>query len=722
MTLRKSILLLVSLSMIAALVACSSSSTHVTPVTPISVTLSTTPTALFVGDTTPITATVANDSANAGVTWSCAPAGTCGSFSSATSASGTAVTYTAPSSVPTSTVVITATSVTDTTKSASTPAITINAASGITVTVSTAPPSTLVPGATATITAIVSGDPNSAGVNWSCAPASTCGSFSASTGTYPTFSTTYTAPGTPGVVTITATSVTDNAASASVTVTITSAAAGTLTPSSNYVFSLSGFDTNDNPYFVAGVFTLSSDGATISGGEQDFTDYEDEALSDAITGGTISAPDAAGNVTITLNTGDGNIGPGGDGTETLVATLVSSSKAVIAEYDTWATSSGTLDLQDPTAAAATPSAGYAFFVAGVDWNGYPLAIGGVINVDGGTTNPVGISGTGSIFDANDQGDLFPGEGFVANENSVSSPDALGRVEFALTPDDSTETFLPIDLVGYIVDATHIRLVETADDNASITGGTALGQGANTGKFSSIAGNSYVAGLAGYNPNGAFQGAGLLTAGSSSFTGTVNYNDLSGTAPQAPDSVTEGTTYTVDPTGRVSIPGMTDGNNDGVDFNLQLYLDGNGKALTITMDNNDVLAGLAYQQTVPSGGFTVASFNGTYAMGATGANQPMGNEYELDAVGPVTSAGMGDFTGFVDLNWIFNSGPTADLVMPGAFNTTATNGVFAGYITGLDVTTSTNQDVFSYYLIDSTKGVAIETDTNQLTLGYFLLQR
>jgi hypothetical protein len=61
-------------------------------------------------------------------------------------------------------------------------------------------------------------------------------------------------------------------------------------------------------------------------------------------------------------------------------------------------------------------------------------------------------------------------------------------------------------------------------------------------------------------------------------------------------------------------------------------------------------------------------------------------------------------------------------MPGAFNTTATNGVFAGYITGLDVTTSTNQDVFSYYLIDSTKGVAIETDTNQLTLGYFLLQK
>ena len=80
MTYRKSILLLISLSMIAALVACSSSSTP-----PITVTLSVVPTSLQVGATQAITATVANDSANRGVTWSCTPgnsAATCGSFSS----------------------------------------------------------------------------------------------------------------------------------------------------------------------------------------------------------------------------------------------------------------------------------------------------------------------------------------------------------------------------------------------------------------------------------------------------------------------------------------------------------------------------------------------------------------------------------------------------------------------------------------------------------------
>jgi hypothetical protein len=42
------------------------------------------------------------------------------------------------------------------------------------------------------------------------------------------------------------------------------------------------------------------------------------------------------------------------------------------------------------------------------------------------------------------------------------------------------------------------------------------------------------------------------------------------------------------------------------------------------------------------------------------------------------------------------------------------------ITGLDVLGPANQDTFTYYLIDNQRAVAIETDPNQLTLGYFEL--
>ncbi len=66
--------------------------------------------------TASITATVSNDSAAKGVTWSCTPASSCGSFNPTATASGTATTYTAPGAA--GSVVVTATSVSDTTKTA----------------------------------------------------------------------------------------------------------------------------------------------------------------------------------------------------------------------------------------------------------------------------------------------------------------------------------------------------------------------------------------------------------------------------------------------------------------------------------------------------------------------------------------------------------------------------------------------------------------------------
>jgi hypothetical protein len=67
-----------------------------------------------------IAATVTNDAANMGVTWSCAPAGSCGSFSVSPTASGGVTVYSAPAITPAGgTVMLTATSVSDPTKTAS---------------------------------------------------------------------------------------------------------------------------------------------------------------------------------------------------------------------------------------------------------------------------------------------------------------------------------------------------------------------------------------------------------------------------------------------------------------------------------------------------------------------------------------------------------------------------------------------------------------------------
>jgi hypothetical protein len=89
----------------------------------ISVGVSPTSASVQTGQSQNFTATVANDNQNKGVTWALSGAGctggACGTVSSTSSTSGTAITYTAPASVPNpATVTLTSTSVADATKSA----------------------------------------------------------------------------------------------------------------------------------------------------------------------------------------------------------------------------------------------------------------------------------------------------------------------------------------------------------------------------------------------------------------------------------------------------------------------------------------------------------------------------------------------------------------------------------------------------------------------------
>jgi hypothetical protein len=509
-------------------------------------------------------------------------------------------------------------------------------------------------------------------------------------------------------------------------------------PSGNYVFSLSGKDAV-SPYFVSGVFTVAN--GAITGGEQDFIDFVNYGTDDQIdpTGSTISKT-ADGNLQITLVTctgmacGDPDLNVGVAGVETLdgIFLPLNSKKAYITEFDASATATGTLEVQDPTAAAATPTAGYAFSLSGLDASesGSAMTIGGIINID--NSGAAGkISGAGSVFDADDYGTPAPAETF--DSGTVAAPDPFGRVVFTVYPTNYNPDGAPfapgalfLALAGYIVDANHIRLVETRDNYHFTLGGTALKQ-ADTGQFNSasISANSYVVGLTGTGLLGddapaALQVAGLLTANSDGTVGgTINYNSinnvLTGIPNQLPISVSAGN-YVVDNTGRVTLSGVTAGPQT---FTLQLYLDGNGHALAATMDGHDVMGGVGYQQ---SGVFSASSFNGVYAIDATGWDH--NNSGEFDAVGPITAMGSaGTFSGTADLNWRSSSTPATFLALnvSGTF-TPAASGVFTGSITGLDVTTPANSGQFTFYLIDSTgDSIAIETDSNQLTLAFLSQQ-
>src|SRR6266403_1301118 len=177
------------------------------------------------GGSQQFTATVRNDWRNRGVRWTLSGAGcsgsTCGTLSATTSASRTPITYTAPPSVPNpATVNLTATSVSNTAKRASATITVTGSSAARSVTISPKRGGVTIT-QTMPVTATVQNDAGAAGVTWSASGAAcsgtTCGTFAKVTSN----SATYAAPNTPGIYSITATSVADVTKSASISIGVT---------------------------------------------------------------------------------------------------------------------------------------------------------------------------------------------------------------------------------------------------------------------------------------------------------------------------------------------------------------------------------------------------------------------------------------------------------------------------------------------------------------------
>jgi hypothetical protein len=680
------------------------------PASPLSVVfVSTPPTSLAVNAASTLVAATTYPSGTVGgnmaVTWTvtCGAANACGTFGPSDELG--AVTYTAPSSIPSGkTVKVTATSVANPSLSASA-TITIVAPLPIAVSFAPTPPASIQVGAalplTATVVNDVSSDPQ---VNWTVTcDAADCGSFQPST-TASGSATTYTAPAAipgGGSVSVTATSVTDKTKLASVKIAVT-AAASTLA-NGTYVFQLAAPPGNQAT-FVTGVLVASN--GRITGGEQDSISYSTDPngnpfgnpIFQPITGGTY-ATTADGNLQLSIA-----LGP--DGLETIEGTLGAGNRGFVAGLN-GASVTGSLELQTSTAA---PSGGYAISLFGGDGSQAPTWLAGVVNIDA----PGGISGAGSILDVVDDGGEQTGT-YTLGMSSVSAPDNQGRVQIQLQPNPST--LQPITLAGYIVDATHIRLIASGDtgDAANyqgVLGGLALGQGAGAGRFStaSVAGSSYVFGAQGDDAQGALQIAGVLTlSANGTVTGMLNWNDLSGHAARTAQSFTG--TYTVDPTGRLTLTRLTDAST--FTYSMQLYLAAGGNALLLSNDTADSFDGQGYLR--QSTAFTAASFGGTYGLNATRftPNTAGSGQLELPAVGTVSSAAGGNtdaLSGFADA-----ADGSADFALGGSVNAQP-NGVFPATLAGFDPAAPAASGAFTLYVVDATRALLIETDTMGLALG------
>jgi hypothetical protein len=211
-----------------------------------------------------------------------------------------------------------------------------------------------------------------------------------------------------------------------------------------------------------------------------------------------------------------------------------------------------------------------------------------------------------------------------------------------------------------------------------------------------------------------QVAGVLTFPSSgnTVTGAISYNDLTVHNAQGGTSITGGT-FIVDANGGVTLIGVTDGT---ATYNLQMYLDGNGRGTIVSMDTTDELRGQIYQQVDTT--LNANSLNGTYFLDLV-AYTPSPKQRE-DGVGSITASAGSTLNGFADENQTFTAAaalaPNQTLSDTYANPSgTPANGVLL--LTG----TGTGGAQLTIYLVDTTQGVIIENDTSGLELEYFTNQ-
>jgi hypothetical protein len=427
------------------------------------------------------------------------------------------------------------------------------------------------------LTPDVSGDPSRQGVDWavtcsnSLAILSKCGylsicplggpsgscSMHSPSGTAVTYIPPIDSPSGSLAVNVTAFATADHTKNLTTPVTVTSFA-NALT--GTFVFQIVGNDNGNNvlgdqlPYQVTGVLALDGKGNITSAFEtrNSFSNFSlTYTLQDS--SGTPSTyfvgPDGRGNLTLNLQQANNSSNLI---QQTFSLVVISSSKALISALPTTTTTiitdtgsgTGTLELQT---SSALPSGAYAFVTGGIDSGALgtavvgsvspvPTSIGGILNID----SPGTISGNGSLADqdyynarATPQPTLFsctPPAGVTGTVQAVPNAPAgvvtialKGSTCFAATPPGQ------IQFTGYVIDANHIKLIETDDVNGSsgfLTAGLAVSQndpstGTYVGPFTAASlSGQYLLGVLGIDFAGQGGVGGTPTASTLTFAASI----------------------------------------------------------------------------------------------------------------------------------------------------------------------------------------------------------
>ena len=398
-----------------------------------------------------------------------------------------------------------------------------------------------------------------------------------------------------------------------------------------YAFSFVGTNTQE-PALLAGTFLSDGDG-NISSGLEDSNDMSTIATNRPFTGSYSIGTDGRGSATITNTQGQSHF----------QFVVISASRALIIQFDTFASGSGSIDLQDPTAFNASAFSGaYVCNFAGFSAVGSSYVAAGLLAADGRGN----LSG---VIDEND-GNFNPNLSLTGTYAVAPS----GRGTATLTTSSGTSHFS-----FYVISRSMLNFIEL--DSQPAVSGVVRAQGGGPFANSSFSGD-YAFGNGGQTFNGPFASAGRMTAdGRGAISAGVRDDNDTFTVTQ---NLTFSGTYTVSTVGR----GIGTLSSSVATCSVVFYMISPTEAVLMSSDPQLVSIGeMKRQQGMP--------FSNSTVQGHFGSMDSIFNRgLEQDVVSQITLDGNGHGIGMQDLN----AGliPTPSLALTATYSTDSNGRVLA----------------------------------------------
>src|SRR2546422_6426091 len=406
--------------------------------------------------------------------------------------------------------------------------------------------------------------------------------------------------------------------------------------SGSYAFTMTGNDAN-------GFFFMRA-GSLVADGKGNFTGIED------VNSGQGLFTAIAFNGTYTVGgDGRGTMTANAAGTTTYRLTVVSNTKALIIQNDSFSTASGNLTAQNTAAFNAGLGGDYAFDFSGVDSSLNPLSIVGAFTAN---TNLFQNFET----DMNDAGS--PTQNVVTNGNFSSVDPTTGRGTASIQTTLGNLTF-----AYYIVSATRAFFISTNPGATPAVSGTISTQQPPVGGFASGAFlGDYSFLISGSSPSGGIGDAGRFHADgvSAISAGVLDENDNGQVTPQPGGLSFSGTFTNVDLFGRSTIT-----LNTSPMATFVFYLISPQSAVMQGTASGIVSNGSIQAQS--GGPFSNASLKSHFAlnMTGTGKTQINVNPGRFDLIGDLAFDGAGNITGAEFTN------DQSTVVIPGNVSVTGT---------------------------------------------------